>query len=82
MSAKMYQFPAPSDADDLYDYARPQVAACRASSVARSSDGRARSWNPEITDDWPDRIPVSEAELDLFEAHFGGLLDELFGPTN
>ena len=24
-------------------------------------------------------IPISEAELDLFDTHFGDLLDELFG---
>jgi hypothetical protein len=32
-------------------------------------------------DDWPARIPVTEAELDVIEAHFGQLLDELFGPV-
>ncbi len=32
-----------------------------------------------IVDDWPERIPVTEAELDVIEAHFGHLLDELFG---
>jgi hypothetical protein len=31
----------------------------------------------EITDDWPAHVPVTEAELDLFEVHFGPLLDEL-----
>lgn len=35
-----------------------------------------------ITDDWPDSIPVTEAELDLFEVHFGALLDELLGSKN
>jgi len=30
-------------------------------------------------DDWPERIPITEAELDVIEAHFGHLLDELFG---
>lgn len=36
------------------------------------------AWN--VTDDWPERVPVSEAEVDVFEAWFGDLFDELFGP--
>ncbi len=32
-----------------------------------------------VTDDWPERIPVSEAEVDLFERWFGDFFDELFG---
>jgi hypothetical protein len=33
-----------------------------------------------VSDDWPEHIPVSEAEVDVFEAWFGDLFDELFGP--
>lgn len=33
-----------------------------------------------ITDDWPEHSPVTDAELDVFEAWFGDLIDELFGP--
>ena len=32
-----------------------------------------------MTDDWPEDVPVSEAEITLFEAWFGELFDELFG---
>jgi hypothetical protein len=32
-----------------------------------------------VTDDWPDHVPVTEAELDVFEAWFGDIFDELFG---
>ena len=32
-----------------------------------------------VVDDWPTAIPITEAELDLFEAHFGELIDRLFG---
>ena len=32
-----------------------------------------------VTDDWPETIPVTEAEVDVFEAWFGDLFDELFG---
>jgi len=31
-------------------------------------------------DDWPDPVPITDAELDVFEAWFGDLFDELFGP--
>lgn len=37
------------------------------------------SWR--VSDDWPARIPVSEAEIAVFEAWFGDLFDELFGPV-
>jgi len=33
-----------------------------------------------VTDDWPERVPVTDAEVDVFEAWFGDVLDELFGP--
>ena len=32
-----------------------------------------------VTDDWPERVPVTQAEIDVFEAWFGDLFDELFG---
>jgi hypothetical protein len=31
-----------------------------------------------ITGDWPERVPVMAAEVDVFEAWFGYILDELF----
>lgn len=40
---------------------------------------REEVWQPLVTDDLPDRIPITEAELDFIEAHFADLLDELFG---
>ena len=33
-----------------------------------------------VKDDWPDPVPITDAELDVFEAWFGDLFDELFGP--
>jgi hypothetical protein len=45
--------------------------------------GRPPKRNPEtwrVTDDWPARVPVTDAEIDIFEAWFGDLFDELFGP--
>jgi len=34
-----------------------------------------------VTDDWPERVPVTEAEVEVFERWFGDLFDELFGPA-
>jgi hypothetical protein len=31
-----------------------------------------------VTDDWPEDVPVTEAEIEVFEAWFGDLFDELF----
>ena len=31
-----------------------------------------------MTDDWPYDVPVTEAEIEVFEAWFGELFDELF----
>jgi len=33
-----------------------------------------------VMDDWPEHVPVTEAEVDLFEAWFGDFFDELFAP--
>lgn len=58
--------------DDLYDYA-----------VAPARPGRRRAkrslvtWT--VTDDWPEDVPVTEAEIAVFEAWFGELFDEVFG---
>lgn len=30
-----------------------------------------------VTDDWPEYIPVAEAEIAVFEAWFGDILEEL-----
>ena len=33
-----------------------------------------------VIDDWPEHVPVTEAEVDVFERWFGDLFDELFRP--
>lgn len=81
MSANVLQFPASQGDADLYDYVHPVRSA---SAEPRS---RARKWverqaSFKISDDWPDHVPVTETELDLFEVHFGPLLDELLGSNN
>lgn len=35
-----------------------------------------------VTDDWPDPVPVTEAEIEVFERWFGDLFDELFGTSD
>jgi hypothetical protein len=57
---------------DLFDYDRPPSPAPRA---RRTKHGLA-DWI--VTDDWPEHIPVSEAEVDVFERWFGDFFDELF----
>jgi hypothetical protein len=45
--------------------------------------GRRAKHDPSlwaVTDDWPHPVPITDAELDVFEAWFGDLFDELFGP--
>lgn len=31
-----------------------------------------------VHDNWPERVPITAAELDVFDAWFGDILDELF----
>ncbi len=57
--------------DDLYDHLRPPVR--RRRRVARKKQSE---WT--VTDDWPAEVPITEAEIEVFEAWFGELFDELF----
>lgn len=59
--------------DDLHDYLLP---APRRSGRPLKHDLSA--WT--VTDDWPERVPVTQREVDVFEAWFGDILDELLGP--
>lgn len=58
--------------DDLYDYV-----------AAPARPGRRRAKRDRttltVTDDWPEDVPATEAEIAVFEAWFGELFDELFG---
>jgi hypothetical protein len=44
----------------------------------RSVKHEVETWR--VIDDWPQRVPVTQAEIDVFEAWFGDLFDEFFGP--
>lgn len=33
-----------------------------------------------VTDDWPNPVPVTEAEIAVFERWLGDLFDKVFGP--
>ena len=58
--------------DDLYIQIEPRPR------IGRPPKHELSTWT--VTDDWPERVPVAEAEVDIFEAWFGDLFDELFGP--
>ena len=57
---------------DLHDYFCPET---RLGRPAATLEG----WR--VVDDWPRRVPVTQDEVDVFEAWFGEILDELFGPV-
>nr|WP_208110877.1 hypothetical protein [Aquamicrobium defluvii] len=35
-----------------------------------------------VIDDWPEKVPITQAEIEIFERYFGDVLDELFGPID
>lgn len=61
--------------EDLYDYLRapPQRAAPRMRVIKDSGP-------IVVTDDWPERVPIGDAELRAIEGHLRKELDDLFGP--
>lgn len=34
-----------------------------------------------VSDDWPAEVPITDDEVAVFEAWFGDVFDELFGPV-
>ena len=58
--------------DHLYDYTRPRPAR----RPGRPAPVDPSTWT--VTDDWPEDVPVTGAEIEVFEAWFGDLFDELF----
>ena len=63
---------------DLYDYDNdppPRRGVLRDMPLL-GPDGQAL----RVTDDWPDDIPVTEAEIEVFERWFGDVFEELLNP--
>jgi hypothetical protein len=58
--------------DDLYITPQPWPR------LGRPAKHDLSTWT--VTDDWPERVPITQAEVDVFEAWFGDLFDKLFGP--
>lgn len=65
--------------EDLYDYGddpQPSDGSQRCNTPLLGSNGRRM----RVTDDWPERVPVTEAEIQVFERWFGDVFDELLNP--
>jgi hypothetical protein len=58
---------------DLYVVPRPWPR------LGRPVKHDVAAWR--VIDDWPARVPVMDDEIDVFEAWFGDLFDEQFGPS-
>lgn len=59
--------------EDLFDYAQP--------AAPRAGGSRVCLDKPiKVTDDWPEVVPIAEAELRVMEGHFADELDAMFGP--
>lgn len=73
--------PAPKTLpEDLYDYGddpQPTTGRMRSADAPLLCSDGARM---RVTDDWPEDIPVTEAEIDVFERWFGDVFDELLRP--
>lgn len=48
--------------------------------IGRPPKHNFKAWT--VTDDWPDPVPVTMAEVEVFEHFFGNLFDELFSGRN
>ncbi len=58
--------------DDLHDYMQPPPTRAPAR-------GSAASAPIVVTDDWPEQVPIGDAELRVIEGAFREELDALFG---
>ncbi len=63
--------------DDLYDYDCDPVP--RISSPRVSPPHVFDIEKLPVIDDWPDEVPITEAEIAVFERWFGDVFDEMFG---
>ena len=63
--------------DDLYDY--NDDPALRISPPRESLSGAFDVEKLPVIDDWPDEVPITEAEIQVFERWFADVFDEMFG---
>jgi hypothetical protein len=70
-SRRLHVAPIDTASNDLYDCAQP-----RAPRPGRPAPEDPSTWT--VKDDWPEDVPVTEAEIEVFEAWFGDLFDEFF----
>ena len=70
--------PAPGTLpDDLYDYEDDP-----APRISPSRGSPSHVFDVEklpVIDDWPDEVPITEAEIQVFERWFADVFDEMFG---
>ncbi len=48
--------------------------------IGRPPKHNFKAWT--VTDDWPEPVPVTMTEVEVFEHFFGNLFDELFSGRN
>jgi len=63
--------------DDLYDY--DDDPAPRISPKRGSPSHVFDVEKLPVIDDWPDEVPITEAEIQVFERWFADVFDEMFG---
>ena len=66
--------------DDLYDYdddPTPRVSPPRGRPLHLFDVARL-----PVIDDWPEDVPITEAEIQVFERWFADVFDELFGSVD
>ena len=66
--------------DDLYDYdddPTPRVSPTRGRPLHLFDVERL-----PVIDDWPEDVPITEAEIQVFERWFADVFDELFGSVD
>jgi hypothetical protein len=73
--------PAPGTLpDDLYDYdddPAPRISTSRGSPPHVFDVEKL-----PVIDDWPEEVPITEAEIQVFERWFADVFDEMFGSVD
>ncbi|MPZ37109.1 MAG: hypothetical protein GEU95_03435 [Rhizobiales bacterium] len=71
--------------DNLYDYAADPTPALSGPRDHHASARNRQTHTSDVdtmrvVDDWPEYVPVTEAEIQVFERWFGDVFDELLSP--